>query len=54
MKKLPENLVPLVYLVTVAAIAGILQWANVPELTIGGIIGAGLTRIKLSAEPPVK
>lgn len=49
--QIPDNMIPLVYLVTVAVIAGGLQAVGVPELTIGLIIGAGITRVKLSASP---
>jgi len=48
---IPDNMIPLVYLIAVAIIAGGLQVAGVPELTIGLIIGAGITRVKASPEP---
>lgn len=51
---LPENMVPLVYLVAVAIIAGGLQMLGVPELTIGLIIGAGITRVKASPTPTIE
>jgi len=48
---IPDNMIPLVYLVAVAVIAGGLSALGVsPEMT-GLIIGAGITRIKLSASP---
>ena len=48
---IPDNMVPLVYLVAVAVIAGGLSALGVsPEMT-GLIIGAGITRIKLSSAP---
>lgn len=50
---IPDNLIPLVYLLAVAAIAGGLTALGVsPEMT-GLIIGAGITRVKLSASPTV-
>jgi hypothetical protein len=46
---IPDNLIPLVYLVAVAVIAGGLTVIGVsPEMT-GLIIGAGITRVKLSS-----
>jgi hypothetical protein len=46
--KIPDNIIPLVYLIAVAFIAAILTYVGVsPEMT-GLIIGAGITRIKLS------
>jgi hypothetical protein len=51
-----EGLIPLVYLVTVAAIAAGLNYLKVPEITIGLIVGAGLMRVKIPKisgnEPP--
>jgi hypothetical protein len=50
MSKIPDNLVPLIYLLAVAVIAGGLTYLKVtPEVT-GLIIGAGITRIKISTE----
>jgi hypothetical protein len=46
--KIPDNLVPLVYLLTVAGIACAAQYFNVPKEVTGLIIGAGITRIKVS------
>jgi len=47
MKSLPDSLVPLIYLVTVAVIGGGLHFLGVqPELT-GLIVGAGITRVKM-------
>jgi hypothetical protein len=44
-------MVPLVYLISVAFIAGVLTYAGVsPEMT-GLIIGAGITRVKASPSP---
>lgn len=49
--KVPDNMVPLVYLFAVAIIAGGLTILGVtPEMT-GLIIGAGVTRIKASPAP---
>lgn len=50
---IPDNMVPLVYLLAVALIAGALTYAGVsPEMT-GLIIGAGITRVKASPSPVV-
>jgi hypothetical protein len=47
---IPDNMVPLVYLLAVAFIAGGLSYIGVsPEMT-GLIIGAGITRIKVSTD----
>jgi len=46
--KIPDNLVPLVYLLAVAVIACTAQYFNVSEGVTGLIIGAGVTRIKVS------
>jgi hypothetical protein len=49
--QIPDNMVPLVYLLSVAFIAGVLTFAGVsPEMT-GLIIGAGITRVKASPSP---
>lgn len=48
--KVPENLVPLVYLIFLSIIAGTLHWVGVPPEMNGLIVGAGLTRVKISAE----
>jgi hypothetical protein len=46
--QIPDNMVPLVYLLAVAVIAGVLTFSGVsPEMT-GLIIGAGITRVKVS------
>ena len=48
----PDNMVPLVYLVAIAVIAGTLTYFSVsPEMT-GLIIGAGITRVKVSSSMP--
>ena len=44
-----ENLVPLIYLISIAVIAAGLYWMEVPNEMIGMIVGAGLTRVKISA-----
>jgi len=51
---IPDSLIPLVYLVAVAAIGGALHYLGVqPELT-GLIVGAGITRVKMPASAPTK
>ena len=50
--KIPDNLIPLVYLLAVAFIAGGLHYLGVSPEMAGLIIGAGITRIKLSTEKP--
>lgn len=45
---IPDNLIPLVYLVAVAAIGGALHYLGVPPEMNGLIVGAGLTRVKIS------
>lgn len=49
--KIPDNLIPLVYLLAVAVIAGALTAAGVSAEMTGLIIGAGITRVKLSSSP---
>jgi len=49
---IPDNLLPLVYLVACAAIAGGLYAMEVPAEMIGLIVGAGITRVKVSSSPP--
>jgi hypothetical protein len=50
----PDNLIPLVYLAIVAVIGGAFHWLGVPiELTML-IVGAGLTRVKVSSNEPTK
>ena len=46
---IPENLVPLVYVLAAAVVAAGLQYAGVPEGTIGLVVGAAITRVKISA-----
>ena len=46
---LPENLIPLVYVLAAAVVAAGLQYAGVPEGTIGLIVGAAITRVKISS-----
>ena len=52
-----ENLVPLIYLIAISLIAAGLYWMEVPNEMIGMIVGAGLTRVKISApngqKPPL-
>ena len=43
-----ENLVPLIYLISISIIAAGLYWMKVPNEMIGMIVGAGLTRVKIS------
>ena len=46
---IPDSLIPLVYLVTIALIGAGLHYLGVqPELT-GLIVGAGITRVKMPA-----
>lgn len=47
--KVPDNLIPLVYLGVVGVMAALLQFASVPAEMIGMIVGAGLTRVKMPA-----
>lgn len=49
--QIPDNLIPLVYLLAVAIIAGGLTFIGVSAEMTGLIIGAGITRVKLSASP---
>jgi hypothetical protein len=51
---IPENLVPLVYVLAAAAVAAGLQFAGVPEGTIGLVVGAAITRVKISSAPDGK
>lgn len=46
--QIPDNMVPLVYLVAVAVIGGGLHYLGVPPEMNGLIVGAGLTRVKIS------
>ena len=48
---IPDNLLPLVYLIACAAIAGALYYLSVPAEMIGLIVGAGITRVKVSSTP---
>lgn len=43
----PDKLIPLLYLVAVAAIGAALHLAGVPPEMNGMIVGAGLTRVKI-------
>lgn len=49
--KIPDNLVPLLYLIVVAIIGGALHAVGVPPEMVGMIVGAGLTRVKMPAPP---
>jgi hypothetical protein len=49
---LPDNLVPLVYLVAIAGIAGGLHYGQVDPSVTALIVGAGITRIKRSNGNP--
>ena len=42
-----EAFMPLVYLVTVSIVAAVLNHFEVPDTTIGIIVGAGLMRVKI-------
>ena len=48
---IPDNMVPLVYLVASAAIAGGLYYLSVPPEITGLIVGAAITRVKVSSTP---
>ena len=47
--KLAENLIPLLYIVTAALVAAGLHFAGLPGEMTGGIVGAALTRVKISS-----
>ena len=49
---IPDNMVPLVYLLASAAIAGGLYYLKVPPEVIGLIVGAAITRVKVSTSAP--
>jgi hypothetical protein len=49
MKIIPDNLVPLIYLIAVAIIGGVLHKLGVPPELTGLIVGAGITRVKMPA-----
>jgi len=44
------SLTPLLYLIVIAAVAVGFHLAGVPEVLTGSIIGAGLTRVKISSQ----
>lgn len=48
--KIPDNLIPLIYLLATAGIAGGLYLLNTPPEVIGILIGAGVTRVKKSTD----
>ena len=50
MSKLPENLIPLVYILAAALVAAGLHYAGVPAEMTGLIVGAAITRVKISSE----
>lgn len=52
--KVPDNLIPLVYLIAIAVIGGGLHYVGVPPEMNGLIVGAGLTRVKVSPQPEKK
>ena len=45
-----QNLIPLLYLVTIALIAVLFHLCEVPKEMTALIVGAGLTRVKVSAK----
>ena len=47
----PENLIPLVYVLAAAAVAAGLHYAGVPAEMTGLIVGAAITRVKISSSP---
>ena len=49
--KIPENLIPLIYLLVTAAIGGILFKIGVSTELVGALVGAGLMRVKIPAPP---
>lgn len=49
MNMIPDKLIPLIYLVTVAVIACGLHILGVPAEMTGLIVGAGITRVKIGA-----
>jgi hypothetical protein len=51
---IPENLVPLVYVLAAAAVAAGLHFAGVPAEMTGLIVGAAITRVKISSAPDGK
>ena len=46
---IPDSLIPLIYLVTVALIGAGLHFVGVPPELTGLIVGAGITRVKMPA-----
>ena len=46
---IPDNMIPLVYLIIIGGLAVALKYAGVDDITTGLIIGAGLTRVKQPA-----
>jgi hypothetical protein len=50
---IPDNLVPLVYLIVIAAIAAGLTAVGVSPEMAALIVGAGITRVKVSTSTPV-
>ena len=48
----PDNMIPFVYLIAVGALAVVLEYFKVPPQTSGLIIGAGITRVKISQNNP--
>lgn len=51
---LPDKLIPLIYLIAIAAIGAGLHLVGVPPEMTGMIVGAGLTRVKVGSPPGVK
>jgi hypothetical protein len=49
---IPDNLVPLLYLVAIAAIAAGLTFMGVSPEMAALIVGAGITRVKVSTSMP--
>jgi hypothetical protein len=50
--KVPENLIPLVYILAAAIVAASLHYAGVPAEMTGLIVGAAITRVKISSDKP--
>ena len=51
---IPDNLIPMAYLIVIVGAAVGLKFAGVDDTTTGLIIGAGLTRVKMPAPKKVE
>jgi hypothetical protein len=52
--QVPDNLIPLIYLLAVSGVAALLHYVGVPAEMNGLIVGAGITRIKISSAKEVE